>query len=182
MKEIILIGTLHKNWTPREELEEVLNDLKPNHLLVELSPEEFNDRPREQSIRDEMFAACDWASKNSVPITLFDIENTFLKEGVTGKEPEFFEHGEKSKEILKKFSWKELNEIKPWQNPEIEKLEQELEQKYYQLDKIQEREQAMLKNIQISLVEGINVILTGTGHLSFFKKEFPDATMPFRNN
>lgn len=72
MKEVIVLGTIHLNWTPKNELEKKLEDLKPDKLLVELSPEELKN-PREDSIRDEMFVAYDWAIANQIPVAVFDV-------------------------------------------------------------------------------------------------------------
>jgi len=34
MKEIIIIGTLHHEFTPKPELEEVLNEINPDKVLL----------------------------------------------------------------------------------------------------------------------------------------------------
>ena len=180
MKEIICIGTIHLNWTPENELVDVLNELKPDHVFVELSPEELQGQ-REESIRDEMFFAYDWAIKNRIPVTVFDVEQSGLKEGVTGKEPEFMDHELKSKELLKNYSWKDLNKIEPWQISEVAALEKEIVEKYFDKEKSKQREFQMMKNIKRRLVDGRNVVVTGAGHLTFFKEQFPEAKLPLRN-
>jgi len=88
-QSIIIIGTLHDKWTPVNELRDTLNELNPDKVLIELSKEELRDRPREDSIRDEMFAAYDWAIENSKQVDVFDVEVSTLKKGVTGKELNF---------------------------------------------------------------------------------------------
>jgi hypothetical protein len=181
MKEIILIGTLHSSWTPHNELEDELQKLKPDQVLVELSPEELNDRPREQSIRDEMFAAYDWATKSNVPVKTFDLENDILKTGVTGKEPEFFEYEVKSKELLKNYSWKQLNNDEPWKSFGVIDLEQKMDEKLFDSEKSKKRDVDMLENIKADLVEGINIVVTGVGHLTFFQQNLPDAKVPLRD-
>lgn len=180
MKQISVIGTIHLNWTPKDELEKVLTDLQPDQLLIELSPEELK-RPRTESIRDEMFIAYDWALLNKVKVAVFDVEEDILNEGITGKEPEFMEHELKSKELLKEYSWKDLNKIEPWQTSEITALEKEIEEKYFDKDKSRRREFQMFENIKEKLVDGQNVIVTGAGHLTFFKEQFPSANLPFRD-
>lgn len=179
MKEIIVVGTIHLNWTPKEEIEDVLAELKPDQLLVELSPNELK-RSRHESIRDEMFFAYDWAKNNNIPVAVFDIEQSGLKEGVTGKEPEFIEHEMKSMDLLKNYSWKDLNKIEPWQISEIASLEKEIEEKYFDKEKSKQREFQMLKNIKEKLIDGRNVVVTGAGHLTFFKEHLPEAKLPFR--
>ena len=181
MKEVIIIGTIHLNWTPKDELEKVLSDINPDQVLVELSGEELNERPRKDSIRDEMFVAYDWAVRNKKMVDYFDTGDSSLKDGVTGKEPEFLQQELRYKELLKNYSWKDLNKEKSSNIPEVKKLDDEIEEKYFDKEKSKKREHAMLDTIRGKLVEGTNVIVTGAGHLSFFKKEIPDAILPFRD-
>ncbi len=181
MKEIIIIGTLHGDFTPKAELKEVLNSLNPDKVLVELSPEELA-RPVVKSIRDDMFTAYDWATENNKETAVFDVENETLKEGVTGKEPEFAEFGSAIEELLKKHSWKELNKKEPWKNSGVLDLENKLMEKYFNVEKIKERDFIMLQNIKDNLIEGKNVVLTGIGHLTFFKEQMPEAKLLFRND
>lgn len=177
---IIIIGTIHLHWTPKDELWQVLDDINPDQVLVELSHEEMHERPRNDSIRDEMFAAFDWAVEHNKLVNYFDSEDSPLKEGVTGKEPEFLEHELKSKDLLKNYSWKDLNKPEPWQISEVKELEDRITEQYFDVEKSQLREQKMLQEIHAKLVNGTNVIVTGAGHLSFFEKELPEAELPFR--
>ena len=179
--KVVIIGTIHLNWTPKDELWEVLSDINPDQVLVELSEEELNLRPRSDSIRDEMFAAYDWAIQHKKLVNYFDTEDSPLKDGVTGKEDEFLEHELKCKELLKNYSWKDLNKLEPWKISEVQELEDKITTKYFDIKKSQGREQKMLKEIRAKLIEGTNVIVTGAGHLSFFEKEIPDAQLPFRH-
>ncbi|NOY35860.1 MAG: hypothetical protein GXP44_03015 [bacterium] len=181
MKKIIIIGTIHGGFTPKEELEEFLSDINPDQVLVELSDEELNDRPRENSIRDEMFAAYDWATRNKKKADCFDIENNTLKKGVTGKEPEFLKFELKVKELLKDYSWKDLNKEEPWETPEVVELENKITEKYFNAEKQKEREHEMLDIVRGKLIDGVNAIITGAGHLSFFKKEIPEAAFPLQD-
>ena len=181
MKKAIIIGTIHLHWTPKEELWEVLNELNPDQVLVELSDEELNEPPRSDSIRDEMFSAYDWAIQNHKLVSLFDSDDSPLKDGVTGKEEEFIQHELKCKELLKSYSWKDLNKQEPWEISEVKELEDKIKEKYFDTEKSQAREQKMLKEIKCKLIDGTNVIITGAGHLSFFEKEVPEAILPFRN-
>lgn len=177
---IIIIGTIHLNWTPKDELSKVLSDINPDQVLVELSREELYERPREDSIRDEMFEAYDWAVEHNKLVNYFDSEDSPLKEGVTGKEPEFLEHELKSKDLLKSYSWKDLNKPEPWKISEVKELEDKIVAQYFDTEKSQQRERQMLKEIRAKLIEGTNVIVTGAGHLSFFERELPEAELPFR--
>ena len=180
MKKIIIIGTLHGGWTPKNELEEVLKSLNPDKVLVELSREELL-RSREDSIRDEMFVAYDWATENGKQVDVFDIENNTLKEGVTGKEPEFAELQIKAQELLKQYSWKDLNKVEPWNNSEVTHLDNALMEKYFDAEKNKERDFILLQNIKNKLIDGVNVIFTGMAHLTFFKEQLPEAKLLFRD-
>lgn len=179
MKEIIIIGTLHHEFTPKPELEEIIKEINPDKVLVELSPEEMV-RPREDSRRDEMFFAYDWAIENGKQVDVFDIENDILKEGITGKEPDFAKVGSEMGELLKVHSWKDQNNEEVWKTPAYTKLDDYLKEKYFNTEKVEERDQIMLQNIKDKLVEGKNLIVTGTAHLTFFKEQLPSAILPLR--
>ena len=71
--------------------------------------------------------------------------------------------------------------MEPWKISEVQELEDKITTKYFDIKKSQEREQKMLKEIRVKLIEGTNVIVTGAGHLSFFEKEIPDAELLFRD-
>jgi hypothetical protein len=86
----------------------------------------------------------------------------------------------KSKELLKNYSWKDLNNEEPWKIAEVAKIENDIVEKYFDINKSKQREYKMLENIKKNLVEGKNLILTGAGHLTFFQKELPEAKLPFR--
>lgn len=180
MKEVIIIGTLHGGFTPKEELKELLSSINPDKVLVELSPEELA-RPVVKSTRDDMFTAYDWATGNNKQVAVFDIENDTLKEGVTGEEPEFAEFGSAIEGLLKEYSWKELNREEPWKSSDVLGLENKLMEKYFNIEKNQERDFTMFQNIKDNLIEGKNVVLTGTGHLTFFKEQMPEAKLFFRD-
>lgn len=180
MKKVFIIGTLHLNFTPKDELEAVLEQINPDQVLVELSPSEF-EQPRTESIRDEMFVAYDWAVAHHKKVDYFDNELSPLKDGVTGKEPEFVENELQVKALLKEYSWKDLNKEAPWAIPEVAQSEAKIVEKYFDVQKSKEREYFMLSSINEKLIEGTNVVVTGAGHLSFFKKEIPDAVLPLRD-
>lgn len=181
MQQIIIIGTLHAGWTPADELRAVLAAQKPDQVLVELSPEEL-ERPREDSIRDEMFAAYDWASGKDTPVAVFDHENDVLREGVRGDEDAFREYEQKSREIFRGYTWKQLNREDPWQVPAMQELEQYMNEHYIDPEKATRREAVMLETIRQKMIDGRNVVVTGVGHLPFFSKHLPSAAMPLAGN
>ncbi len=181
MKETIIIGTLHGGSTPKDELLKILNTVNPDNVLVELSLEELNDRPRTDSIRDEMFAAYDWAVEHHKDVDVFDIEDDILKEGITGSEPDFVELELKVKDLLKDYSWKELNRKEPWNIPEVVRLEDSIVEKYFDPEKMKARDFQLLRNITDKLKDGVNIVITGAGHLTFLKQHMPTATLPLRD-
>lgn len=180
--KISIIGTVHAGWTSHQELIDEIKKLDPDNILLELSPEELFERSPEQSMRDEMFAVYNWAKQNNISVVPIDIENDILKEGVTGREAEFSEFEEKSRKILNDYSWKDLNNEAPWNDPEVARLDRELEEKYIDQKKSRTRDERMAANIKDSLVNGNNVVVTGTAHLSFLMERFPEAVFPFRSS
>ncbi|MEO5646509.1 MAG: hypothetical protein ABIO57_01930 [Candidatus Paceibacterota bacterium] len=179
MKEIIIIGTLHHEFTPKAELEEIIKGINPDKVLVELSPEELL-RPREDSIRDEMFFAHDWAVENGKQVDVFDIENHTLKDGFTGREVGLIQLGSEMGELLKVHSWKEQNSENAWKTPEYTKVNDLIMEKYFNSEKLEERNQTMLQNIKDKVIEGKNLVIAGTAHLTFFKEQLPNAILPLR--
>lgn len=159
----------------------MLNNLNPDNVLIELSPEELNDRPREDSIRDEMFVAYDWATEHHKHVDVFDIEDDTLKEGVTGKEPDFMELELKVKDLLKDYSWRELNRSEPWSIPEVVRLENIILEKYFNTEKTKARDFRLLQNITDKLIDGTNLVITGAGHLTFLKEQIPTARLLLRD-
>ena len=179
-KEIIVIGTLHSSWTQHDELITLLEEYDPDKLLVELSPEELSEERRKTSIRDEMFAAYDWAREKGVPVDVFDEENDVLREGVTGKELMFKEYEQQSRRILKGYSWKKLNQDEPWNTPELKELDEKMNRYYVDPKKSKKREKQLIENIRSLSYRGRNVVLVGVGHLATLENQLVDAQFPLR--
>jgi len=179
--EIIVIGTIHSSWTPHDKLIALLEEHDPDKLLLELSPEELSEERRKSSIRDEMFAAYDWAKENGTSVDVFDEENDVLREGVTGQESVFEEHAQRSEEILRGYSWKDLNKDEPWNDPAHQELEEKLDTYYIDPDKSQQRESNLIRKIEKLLEPGRNVVLVGVGHLAALENQLPRAQFPLRN-
>jgi len=180
-KEIIIIGTLHGGFVPHDELEQILEELKPDQIFVELTQKEVDEIDSGKSFRDEMVAAFYWAQKRNIKVNRFDINSGGLKEGMTGKESDFLALCKKFGELLKNYSWKELNKKEPWQNSPLGDLDREITEKYNDEVKAKQREEELLKNINQQIIsEGKVVILTGTGHLDFFEEKIPQAKFLFR--
>jgi pheromone shutdown protein TraB len=179
MKQVILIGTIHLNWTPKDELIEEIKKYSPDKLLIELTEKEVKDGP-EKSIRDEMFFALNYAKEAGVEYHLFDTDISTMKLGVTGKEPEFEEYEIQVKSLLAGKTWKDLNIEAYWKDPEVDKLDKFIVEKYYQKDLMDARNKTIEENIKANLVEGTNVVVTGAGHLTHLLEAFPDAMAPLR--
>ncbi len=179
-KNLIIIGTLHCKSTPHQELVEVLENIAPDKLLVELAPEELGAERRKTSIRDEMLAAYDWAIHTGVAVEVFDSENDILRDGITGQEPAFQEYSEVSKRILRSYSWKELNQADPWNAPELQALDKAMDLQYIDPVKSARRDTMLLNEIKNKIIAGKNVVLVGAGHLDLLQKHLPDAEFPFR--
>jgi len=181
MKTITLVGTLHGGLTPKNELEEVLEGLKPDQLFVELTPNELKEIENTKSIRDEMIFALRWAKKNGIKVDIFDRNEGELKKGATGKEPAFLKLLEEGDRIIKKYSWKELNKEEPWKTQPLKGIEDKINEMVVDAKKAREREEEMIKNIKEKMISsGKIVILTGAGHLTFFEKRIPNAVCLFR--
>lgn len=179
MKNIILLGTIHLNWTPKLDLISEIKKYNPDKLLIELTEKEVFDG-REHSIRDEMFFALDYAQKENLQYYLFDTDVSTMKPGVTGKEPEFEAYEVEVKKLLAGKTWKDLNIEKYWKDPKVDKLEKSIIDAYYVEKKMKEREAAIEKNILGELVDGVNVVITGAGHLTHLLAAIPDSVAPLR--
>lgn len=179
MKKVIVIGTIHLDWTPKSELLLEVKKHKPDKIFIELTKKEV-EGGRENSIRDEMFFVLNFAEEENIPYYLFDTDINTLKEGVTGKEKGFLEYENKVKKLLSDYSWKDLNSRKPWENSEVKKNEDYIVEKFFDIEKMKQRNELISKNIQENLVEGTNVIVTGAGHITDLLEDLPNSVAPLR--
>lgn len=181
MKEVIIIGTIHLNWTPKEELIAEIKKYNPSQVFIELTDKEV-EGGRENSIRDEMFSVLEWVRDQGIPYILFDTDLDTLKPGVTGKEREFLDYELKVKGMLKGHNWKSLNNISPWKVKEVDDLEEFLINKFYDRKRMEERNSILEENIKSSLIDGTNMVVTGAGHLSDLLKSLPNSKAPLRQD
>ena len=159
----IFFGTLHGGHTPHKDLEEILSDIKPDQIFVELTKDEVENMDDGKSIRDEMIFIWKWAEKNNIIVDHFDINSGGLKEGVTGKELGFKKLVDQMSVELEKYSWKELNKKEPWQTSPLLDIQNEIEDKFYDQEKFHNRDMAMLSNINNKIIsDGVVVVFTGT--------------------
>ena len=172
MNRTLIIGTLHAGWTPVGGLQKELEKLKPDQLLVEICAQDIRDNKIDQ-YPPEMIFAYHWAKKNQIPVDGYDSKINVFREGVGEKENQAVI--KKQKEQFSHLSWKDANK------PENRRLF--INEDYHRLvdpEKEKKREQEMLSNInERQIDQGTVVILTGCGHLDFFKKKLPGAKLPF---
>lgn len=170
MQQLTFIGTLH-GMTPKEELEEIIVQYKPGQLLIEMVQQDI-DKETVDSYPQEMIDAYNWAKAHNIPVFGFDSKIDVLIKGKTKKDEEKL--SEEQDEIINKHNWKDFNK---------EKYDKLLNTKsWYSLvdrEKLVKRQEEMYANIlNKALKDGRVVIITGSGHISFFKKKFPKAEFP----
>jgi len=173
MTKLIVIGTLHAGLTPEEELFDILNNLKLEILLIEMVQKDvemeiLNNYP------PEMISAYHWAKKQNISVYGFDSAIHTLRDGMTEQDNQ--DAIDKQKEIMKKFTWKDINKEK-----NLALLNGNLWEKLVDPNKHRRREEEMIKNIKHILDSTkTTIILTGCAHLKTFEQTFPQAIFPFR--
>lgn len=172
MKNMYFVGTLH-GYTPKNELESILNNLKPSQVMVEIKQKDIEQNNLNE-YPEEMNFVLKWATKNRIPVFGMDATFSELAEGKTEKDNEAVIAMQDK--IIKKHDWKSFNKEKNLRLLEIPELDKLIDDKL-----ATKREKEMLENITKNAISTGNVaILTGVGHLNFFEKELPNANFPFR--
>jgi hypothetical protein len=173
MTKIIIIGTLHAGLTPNRELGNVLKNLNPDLLLVEIANDDLI-KNNLAGYPEEIIFACKWAKENGIKISGFDSKiNIFKNEVLPDDNAELLEE---QKKLLGKFSWKDCNKKENEKLLDTKKEEMIIDKK-----KWKKRENEMLKNIEKNIPNnGTIVIITGVGHLDFFEKKMKNAIFPLR--
>lgn len=179
MKKVIILGTIHLGFTPKDELIKEIEKYKPDQLLIELTEKEVKEG-QENSIRDEMFYVHEFASSSAIPYVLFDTDEDTLKDGITGTEPDFLLMEEKVKQVLVGSDWKELNEAHPWLQKDIKEIEDRIVTTYFDTNRMKMREIKIAQNIRENLIEGTNVVITGCGHITHLLQDLPGSVAPLR--
>jgi len=171
MNQIYIIGTLHAGWTPDKELQEELEKIKPDQLLVEICDSDLQDNKLDD-YPPEMVFAYQWAKENQVSVVGYDSKIKVFREGISDEDNQAVI--EEQKKQLSHLTWQGAN--KP------ENCQLFMKESYEKLvdpakDKL--REQEMLDNIKKAIADqGRVVILTGCGHLDFFKANLSEAKFP----
>ncbi len=173
MSKLIFIGTLHAGLTPHKELQEVLGHYKPEVLLIEIQQIDIASNTLSK-YPDEMVFALSWAHEKGISVYGFDSPIDVFAKGRGEKENQAVI--EEQKEILKSFSWKDANKQEV-----CDKLYTSSAKTLVNPAKDKEREEEMLKNVKNRITDQATiVVVTGSGHLQFFEKHFPDALFPLR--
>lgn len=183
MKQIILIGTLHLGLTPKKDLIAEISKHKPDKLLIELTEEEVVAGANESN-RDEMFVALNYAVANHISYELYDVDFSTLLSGITGSEPDFVELHEEIEKCIrgKGLDWKQTNQPGSIIDVEINKIDRKIVDRFFDKDKIKKRNQLLAKNIEGNLIEGNNVVVTGSGHIDHLLRDLPGSIAPLRAN
>jgi hypothetical protein len=169
---LVFIGTLHCNLTPHKELIEIIEAYEPAQLLVEIAGSDI-ERNEVGKYPDEMQATLAWAVAKQVPVHGFDALINGQKPGVTAADLARLD--EEQSAIISKHDWKDFNKTEL-----AGILETETWHKIVDTAKDTERNEAMAQNI-IHLTDdshATTVIITGSGHIPFFKTAFPEAEFP----
>jgi len=173
MKKIIIIGTLHAELTPEDELREVLEKYSPDQLLLEIAEEDVKNK-KIDSYPPEMIFAFNWAKNNKVRLNGFDSKIDSLNKGLTKEDEE--KAIQEQKAVMKNFTWRDMNKLE-----NLKKLYTDSVENLIDWRKEEKRELEMLNNIKSSMIqEGVILILTGCGHLAYFERRIKDAIFPFR--
>ena len=144
MRTIIIVGTLHEGLTPTDELQEILEDIDPDQLLVEIAKEDLQNEILGK-YPEEMVYAYKWAKKNNVQVNGFDSSINILKRGTTKEDEERVVKG--VKKLLKGYTWKDMNK------GECQKMIGQLIVGLIDPLKRKKRQQEMLQNIKKSMQE-----------------------------
>lgn len=178
MREIFIIGTIHGKYTPKEELQKILEDLEPDQVLVELTGVPSLEMKARQIYAEELVFAYHWAKDRGLEVGTFDVDSqhSYFIKGKGPNDQEYKKLMENQQSIIEKHSWKEFN------NETVNNLLNDpLLPLLFNMDNENQREKIMLENIKKLMIENDRiVIVTGAGHLQFFESNLPEAKIPLR--
>jgi hypothetical protein len=170
---LVFIGTLHCGLTPEDELIELIGSFHPSRLLIEITQQDL-ESSNTMKYPPEMQAALAWAKSKHIEVHGIDSSIKTLKEGILDKDLKKLDDEQTA--ITSKHGWKVFN------NPEFFKvLETKTWQKIVDTAKDEERNIEMYQNICHFVNESdpeVTVIVTGSGHIPFFRDKFPTAQFP----
>lgn len=170
---VFFIGTLHGNFTPHDELLELVESFNPSRLLIEMTQADIESGSTEK-YPDEMQAALAWATDKHIKVYGIDSDIKTLKDGVTDDDLKLLAVEQSA--VIRKHDWKEFN--KPTINPD---LETKTWLRIIDKAKEDERNLEMFKNVRRQIDRSYNantVVITGSGHIRFFNGKFAYAHFP----
>ena len=170
MDQLFFLGTIHENITPPEELIEMIDELQPDTLLVEITQEAIESQVVSM-YPPEMQAALEWAGKKNVPVYGFDEDIDIHLSEID--EEQMQTDLEKQKQYFRNVGWKEANKAQHRNNGKS------FFETYCDMNLFRKRQDKMAKNIK-KYSSGKTVVITGAAHIEFFSKEFPQAKFPLR--
>lgn len=167
------IGTLHKHLTPEDELIRIIESYSPRRVLVEITQEDM-EQGDVASYPPEMQAILVWARSKNIEAYGMDSAIHTFKAGTSEHDVQNLDIEQRA--IIDQHDWKDFNQAA------LDKiLETKTWQKIVDTAKDNERNQEMYDNI-VRLTQGLAsqpiVVVTGSGHIPFFREKFPDAHFP----
>lgn len=170
MAELIFIGTLHCGFTNNDELKKIILYNDPDYIFVEIFEQDIQNK-KITSYPEEMIFVVQFADENNIPCKGFDSKTKVMKDNLSEQDELILIS--KQKEIIDMYDWKEFN------NPELNQQLSNLDDEFIDAKKWNQREIEMKFNIEKNIPsDGTVLIITGSGHIPFFKKQFPDAKFP----
>lgn len=179
MREIYVIGTLHAGYTPNDELRELLEDIEPNQVLVELPDEPIEELKDREVYPSEMIFAYNWGKEKGLQVGRFDVESdySYFNEGRSPDDQEYKDYLEYQESIIKEHSWKDFNKERY-----NKLLDHPLRDVLFDKQQAEKREAEMLENIKKAMISnGKIVVTTGAGHLNYLQEHLPEAVFPLRD-
>lgn len=171
MRKFYLVGTVH-NMFPKhkKEFAQILKRINPDQILVEIDKKDLKSS-KIKKYPKEMVYAYKWAIKRKKKTDGFDYDINII---ISNKK-DLIKAEKKEKKLIDRVGWKELNKKK--YSSVIDNIVNKIINKRKALN----RRKLMLKNIKNRAIDnGKILILTGTGHLSFFERHIKGAIFPFR--
>ena len=168
--KLIFIGTVHAGFTNNNQLLKLIKNYQPVKLLIEIKQMDVKSGNID-SYPPEMIAAYGWAIDNKIPIVGIDHDTD---EVIFGNEELIKKLATKQIKVLEGHDWKKFNNKKNLDlllTPEWTKIINKSETK--------RREHKMAHSIESAKkTNGNMVVITGSGHIPFFRKKFPTANFP----
>lgn len=171
MDNLIFIGTLHQGYTPKTELEKMLVLHKPQKLFVEIVDADIMSNNL-KNYPPEMIVAYKWAKRHDIAVSGFDVDIDTLSAGITKSDLDKVDKEQSA--IIDQYDWKDFNKLEFNELLNTKSWDSAIDRA-----KWDKREQIMYENIVDNLAEdATSVVVTGSGHIKYFREKFPKALFP----